>query len=211
MAGGIQDFGERVMNAPEIDLDERKGLAAKELAAPSINLRTGQFAYTKETEKAGKALKITAALAVTLALLLNAGLALRAFSARKDAGVLAKEIRQAYTGLFPEDKKISDELYQLKSRMREVGEKADAVTGISPNELLLALSSRPMPGVAIHEITVDKKRISIKGEAGNASGLDSIKSSLQGSFTEVIVSEVGESSGNRLSFTVVAKAGGHGN
>lgn len=211
MAGGIQDFGERVMNAPDIATDERKRLAAAELAAPAVNLRTGQFAYTKDTEKAGRSLKITAALAIALALLLNAGFAFRALSARKDAGAITKEIRQAYTGLFPEDKKISDELYQLKSRKREVSEKADAITGVSPIELLMALSSRPMSGVAIHEITVDKKRISIKGEAGNASDLDSIKSSLQGSFTEVTVSEVGESSGNRLSFTVVVKAGGHGN
>lgn len=211
MAGGIQGFGERIMNAPDIATDERKRLAAAELSAPAVNLRTGQFAYTKDTEKAGRSLKITAALAIALGLLLNAGFAFRALSARKDAGATMKEIRQAYTGLFPDDKKISDELYQLKSRLREVGEKADAVIGVSPIEVLSALSSKPLSGVAIHEITVDKQRISIKGEAGSASGIDSVKSSLQGLFTEVTVSEVGESSGNRLSFTLIAKAGGHGN
>ncbi len=208
MEGGLQGFGERVMSAPEIDLDERKGLAAKELVAPTINLRTGQFAYTKETERAGKALKITAALAIALAVLINAGFALRALTARKDALAAAREIRQAYTGLFPEDKKISDELYQLKSRMREVGEKADALIGISPNELLLSLSSRGFTGVVINEITVDKKRVSIKGEAGSASDIESMKSSLKAAFTEVTVSETGEIPGNRLSFTVIAKAGG---
>ncbi|MBI5237537.1 MAG: hypothetical protein HY887_03840 [Deltaproteobacteria bacterium] len=206
-AGGINDFGERIMNAPEIAPDERKRLAAAELVAPGINLRTGPFAYTKDTEKAGRTLKITAALAILLALSINAGFAFSALSARKDANAMNKEIRQAYTGLFPEDRKITDELYQLKSRMREVNEKADAVIGVSPIEFLLSFSSSGLSGVAINEITVDKKRISIKGEAGSASDLESIKSLLQGAFTEVTVSEVGESSGNRLSFTVIAKAG----
>ncbi|MEK7680201.1 MAG: hypothetical protein AAB356_08410 [Deltaproteobacteria bacterium] len=207
MAGGIQDFGERIMNAPEIAADERKGLAAEEFAAPAVNLRTGRFAYTKDTEKAGRSLKITAALAIALACLLNAGFAFKALSASKDASAVIKDIRQAYTVLFPEDKKISDELYQLKSRMREVNEKADAIIGVSPVEFLLSLSSKGLSGAAIHEITVDKNRISIKGEAGSAPDIDSIRSSLQGAFTEVAVSEVGESSGNRLSFTINAKAG----
>ncbi|MCR4287873.1 MAG: hypothetical protein NUW09_07660, partial [Deltaproteobacteria bacterium] len=101
-AGGIQDFGERIMNAPDIAPDERKRLVAAELSAPFVNLRTGQFAYTKDTEKAGRSLKITAALAIALALLLNAGFVFRALSASKDAGALIKEIRQAYSGLFPE-------------------------------------------------------------------------------------------------------------
>jgi len=202
---GANNLGPYLMEPEGMSSEQRIELAKKELAAPTINLRTGPFAYTMDVEKTRKRLKVTATLLLLLALVINSDLVLRLIVAKKGAASMKNEMRSIYTGLFPNDKKIGDEFYQLKSHMKELGEREALLTGVSPLPFLTELSRRTLPGVRFDEISLDKDVVTIKGEANSMDDADRIKSKLSDFLRGVIVSDIKTAVDGKIRFTVVAK------
>ncbi len=195
----------RIEGAEELTAEDRINAARLELTKHTVNLRTGPFAYTRDTEKTGKALKVTAALFILLALVINSDLVFRIITAKTEASSIKREMRTMYTGLFPDEKKISDELYQMKSHLREVREKGDALMGVRPLKLMLSLSQKPVEGIVLNEIGIDKDLITMKGEATSIDNIDKFKIRLTGFLNDVSVTDIKPSSDNKSSFTAVAK------
>ncbi len=65
-------IAEHLIGLQKWDQNQRIIAAEQELTKPTINLRIGQFAYRKDAEKTGKALRITSILASLLALVVHA-------------------------------------------------------------------------------------------------------------------------------------------
>jgi len=199
------DIASRLVNAGSLVLDERMDVAGKELLSPIINLRTGPFAYTRDIERMKKSLRVTAILSLLLALVINVDLALTIGAERREAFAVKKDIRSSYVGLFPNDRKITDESYQLKSKMKELREREDALAGIFPLRVMLDLAQRPVQGVKFDEMSLDKEIATMKGEAVSMEGVDRMRAKLSEFLNDVMASDIKTTVDGKIRFTIVAK------
>jgi type II secretory pathway component PulL len=202
---GAEGIAGRLMAPESLTPEERTAAAKNELLNHTINLRTGPLAYTKETEKVRKKLKMTAVLLIALALVINAYLIFGILTAKSEASSVKRELRNLYTALFPSEKKIADELYQMKSHMKEIREKGDALIGVHPLPLLLELSQKNLQGISFNEIGFGRDLITMKGEVPSMSDIDRVKTRLSEFLKDVSVSDIKPSAGDKTLFTVVAK------
>ncbi len=205
LGGGPEDVALRLVNPEGLGPDDRIRTAGEELLSHTINLRTGPLAYTRGVDKTRKTLKVTVMLLILLALVINAYLAFGIITSKVEASSLRRELRNAYVGLFPNEKKITDELYQMKSHMKEIKEKGDALIGVQPLQFLLDLSQKTVPGIVFYEISLDKDIVTMKGEASSMGDVDRAKMRLSGGLKDVSVSDIKPSAGGKTLFTIVAK------
>ncbi len=205
LKGGPGDIAQRLVNPEGLGSDDRIRMAGAELLSRTVNLRTGPFAYTRDLEKTRKTLKVTVTLLILLALMINAHLAFGIITSKVEASSLRRELRNAYAGLFPSEKKITDELYQMKAHMKEIKEKGDALIGVQPLQYLLDLSQKTVPGILFYEISLDKDLVTMKGEASSMGDVDRAKTRLSEVLKDVSVSDIKPSTGGKTLFTLVAK------
>jgi hypothetical protein len=188
--------------------DETRARAAvAELTGrPVINLRSGSFAYTRETVRLWKAARITAALLFVLGALIHAAIGLGTVSAKAESSSVRDALRKEYHALFPEERRVSDELYQLKSHMKSLRDKRAALVGASPLRTLKMLSESRTQGTYLTEMTVDQNSVSLKGESPSVSEVDSFKSRLAPHLTDLRVTDVRPMADGKTSFGMNAGA-----
>lgn len=202
---GAEGISSWLMSPEGLGREERVDAAREELQKQTLNLRTGPLAYTRDTERVIKKLKTTLVLLFSLALLVNSYFVFKITIARNATAAVKREMRSIYSGLFPGEKRITDELYQMKSHMREIREKGNALIGVYPLQFLLDLSRRTVPGVAIGEIIIERDLAIIKGEASSMADVDKMKSKLSGFLADASVSDIKQTGAGTLSFTITAK------
>jgi len=194
-----------LINPKQIGSEDRINVATKEIDRPTINLRTGELSYTIDTEKTKKSLKLAATLFVLLLLVFLSDMALNIISTKRAISSVRDDMRKTYAGVFPQEKKITNELYQIKAHLKELKGKERSFIGVSPLQLLLDLTQVSKSGMSFHEITIDKERIVVKGECPSLSDVQQIKSSLEKFLTQVNIADAKPSSQNRTLFTITAK------
>jgi type II secretory pathway component PulL len=185
--------------------EERMAAAKNELLNHTINLRTGTFSYTKDAEKVEKRVKVTSALLIALALIINAYLIFGMVIVKREVSAVKGQMRSTYSALFPAEKNVADELYQLKAHIKEMKEKGDALIGIHPLQFLLDLAQKNLQGVAFSEIALDRDIITAKGESASMDDIDKVKTRLSEFLTDVTVSDIKPSAGGKTFFTVIAR------
>jgi type II secretory pathway component PulL len=200
-----EDFTNNLFAPVPMEDDERIGVAVRELQRPTVNFRKGEFAHTADTEKARRSLRVTAALAILLVLLLLADTTMNIISERRENQDLKNDIRKTYQAMFPGEKKITSETYQLKAHLKELKDKESSFSGISPLETLRALTSISRPGVALSEVSIEKDIIILKGECPSLSEAQRIKAELENILNGVSISDTRPSPGNKTFFTITAK------
>lgn len=206
IAGGSrEDIGMRLLNEVKLSDGERIAAAKEELISQTVNFRTGTFAYTKDSEKLLKTLKTTVILLILFALTINSGLALRIINNKKEVYEVKKEIRDVYSGIFPNEKKITDELYLLKSHIKEIKDRGDALSGVSPLQVMLDLSRKKLQGVIFDEINIDKELLTIKGEAGSVNDAGKLKEQLSDILKDVSISDIKPTTDGKVYFTAIVK------
>ncbi|MEW6215208.1 MAG: hypothetical protein AB1478_08410 [Nitrospirota bacterium] len=194
-----------LLNPRPIGDEDRINMALKEINRFTINLRRGEFSYTKDTEKTRRSLKFTVILLVLLVFVFLSDMALKIISTKREVSSIKDEIRKTYSSIFPHEKKITSELYQMKVHLKELKEKEMSFIGISPLKFLLDLSRLSGPGIAFTDITMDRERIVLKGECPSLSDVQQIKKSLEEFLTDVNISDVRPFSHDRTIFTITAK------
>lgn len=187
------------------DPQERVDPAIEEMRKPLINLRRGEFSYTRDIEQSKKSLRLTAALTALLIIVLSATILLKIISARSEASAIKNSIRKEYKDIFPDDRNIVNELYQIKSRMKELRGREDVFVGINPLDLLLKLSAIERQGIVFNEITEDRVNIVLKGEAQSLSDIQQIKDRLESILGDVTIADSKTSGRNTMLFTITAK------
>lgn len=198
-------LAESLLSPTSLDETERIDLAGQELSDPTVNLRTGPFDYTKDREKVRKKLRVAAILALVAAVLINGDLVLRTVTARQETSALNREMRRFYTELFPKEKKITDEVYQLKSHLKEIGERGDALAGAPALPFLMNISKYKSEGVSVSEITFDRDAVTVKGEAGSMDNVETFKKGLSEVLRDVSASDIKSSVDKKTLFTVTGK------
>jgi hypothetical protein len=196
---------EQLIGLQKWDQNQRIIAAENELTKPTINLRIGQFAYRKDAERTGKALRITVILASLLALVVHASIMFQTIMIKKEFTTITSDMRGSYSSLFPGEKKTIDVLSQLKSHMREIEEKNDALTGITTLQFLMDLSKRRESYTVYTDIQIEKGLIKMKAETSSMDDLSKIKMKLSEFLSGVSVSDVKTTAHGKILFTVIAK------
>ena len=185
---------------------ERLRQAAKEIRSPSINLRRGELAYTVDTEKTKKSLRTMAVLAFLVLLVFLADLSFMTISIRRKNMEIKDDMRKTFLSLFPNEKRVTSETYQLKAHIKELKDKERSFKGISPLDTMLDLS-RIRPGMKLSEITMDEDTIVLKGESGSLSDVQRLRNELGGIMKDVTISDTRPSAQNGILFTLTARPG----
>ena len=184
---------------------ERIALAGEEIKKPTINVRRGDFAYTRDIERTRKSLRVTAVLLVFIAVVFSADVLLKMVSLRQESAAIKNEIRKQYMEMFPGEKNIVNELYQLKSHLKELQEKEDVFIGVDTLGLLLNLSQLEREGVVFNEIMEDKNAITLKGEAASLGLIQQFKQKLDSLYGDVTIADSKSSARGNMIFTITAK------
>ena len=180
--------------------------ACREIAAPTINLRRGEFAYTVDDEQTRRSMIVTLALVLLLLLVFASDSVMGIIASKRESNAIKETVRKTYQGLFPTEKKISSELYQLKAHMKELKDKEESFVGVSPLMVLLDLSRISRPGIVFSEVSVDRENIVLKGECPTLSDVQKTKTEMEKVFAAVNISDTKPSSQNKTLFTIVAKS-----
>ena len=204
-SASAEEIAGKLLSPQPLDEKNRVSTAAAEIKNPTVNLRRGEFAYTVDTERTKRSLMVTAALVVLVLLIFLADNVLVIVSTKHENDSIKESIRKTYRGLFPSEKKISNELYQLKAHMKELEDKESSFVGVSALDTLLDLSSTSKPGVSFIEVTVDRDLTILKGEAPSMSDVQKTKTDLEKIFKEVNISDTKPSVQGKTLFTLTVK------
>lgn len=207
LESGIEDLAQHLAGptGAESGAEDRIQTAREELVKPIINLRTGPLTDTRETGRKGRSLRVMAALALSLGLLIHFNLIAKAVTAKREIASIRKEMRNQYAALFPREKSITDELYLLKSHLKEIQVKGDAIVDVDLLRLLVEISEKKNQRVVLHELSLDRDLITMKGDADSVNEAETMKVALGGLFKEVSFSEIKPSGAGKFFFTMIAK------
>lgn len=200
-----KDMAELILTPVQISDDMRREMSSKEIRNPSLNFRRDEFAYTLDQDKTKRSLRLTAALSIILVFVFLTHMIILITSYKRDNNSIRDNIRKDYLSLFPNEKKIANELIQLKSHMKGLKDKENSFIGVSPLQTMLDLTKISRPDVAMTEITMDKDMVIIKGECPTLSDAQKMKNDLGEFLTEVNITDTRPSSQNRTLFTITAK------
>lgn len=204
-SASAEEIAGKLLSPDPLEEKERISAAAAEIKNPTVNLRRGEFAYTADTERTTKSLMMTAALVVLVLFIFLADNVMVIVSTKRENDSIKESIRKTYQGLFPSERKISNELYQLKAHMKELKDKESSFVGVSPLDTLLDLSGASRPSVSFIEITVDRDLIILKGEAPTMSDVQKTKTDLEKVFTEITISDTKPSVQGKTLFTLTVR------
>lgn len=202
----INEFSiDKILNPLSLKTEERINLAKEDLKSPIINLRKDEFVFKKGIEKQKRAIKITALLLILFFSLNFVNFLVNFISLKKETNLIKNDIRKMYQTIFPQEKNIFNEIYQISSHIKELEGKEDVYLGISPLRILLELSRINMNGLIINELVADKINIVIKGEASSLSAIQEYRDKLNGIYSNVNISETKELVNRKMGFTIIIK------
>ncbi len=201
----LKDFNLARLLIPSLEDKDRIPLYIEEIITPTINLRRDEFSYTRGIEKIRKSLKVTAVLVILLMVVLSANLLLKIISMRQEIASLKGDMRKTYQEIFPKEKNIMNELYQLKAHTKELKNKEEFFISVNPLNLLLNLSQIARQGVIFNEITEDRGNLTLKGEASSLSDIQQVKVKLERLFDDVNISDSKASTQGKMLFTITAR------
>lgn len=202
----VKDFSpEKLLLPLNLDDNERTALAREEMRSPTINLRREEFAYTRDIEKTKKYFKTTAILAVLIAIVVSAGVLFQIMTTKNEIAALKNDMRKKYQELFPQEKNIMNEVYQLKAHMKELSGKEELFIGVSPLDVLWKLSQIGKTSAVFYETSADKGNLVLKGEAGSLSDVQKVKDELGKFFDDANITDSKTSVQGKMLFTITAK------
>jgi len=185
-------------------LDVSRGLVGN-----TINMRKGEFEYTKEKAAVRKKLRLTAVLALVIITLLLGSAYLRYAVLDKALNSYKQALRGEYTRLFPNEKVAVDELYQLTAKLKEIESETAIVKG-GPGVLELmqglarAAGREGAMGIRLTELTIADGRIKATGEAASFDAANRFKNLLSEDrlFKSVQISDL-KSKGAGAAFSLI--------
>jgi type II secretory pathway component PulL len=194
-----------IISPEPVTEQERLDTAVREMKNPTLDFRKGEFAYARDTEWTRRSMKMSTALIVLLLLVFLSRNVMTIFELDREDRLIKDEIRKTYLGLFPDEKRATDEVYQLRAHLKELKEKESSFAGISPLEILLDASRANMQNAALNEITIDSDYTVIKGECPAMSDVERIKKNLESFLNGVTISDAKTSPKNRILFTLTVR------
>jgi type II secretory pathway component PulL len=202
----VKDFDiDKILNPISLKNEGRIEIAKEELKAPTINLRKDEFVFKREFEKEKKAFKVSIILLILLFSLNLINFFINFMAITRESKVIKNDIRKMYQGLFPQENNIFNEIYQIKSHIRELEEKENVFVSVSPLEILMELSRLKRNGLVVSELAVEKNNIIIKGESYSLSIIQDFRDGLNKIYRDVNISDSKELVQGKMAFTIIAR------
>jgi type II secretory pathway component PulL len=201
----VADFADQILTPLTFSDEDRIETAAKEMQNPTVDFRKAEFIYTADTVRLKKSLRITAVFAALILILFITQSTLSIMSSGKEIRAIKEERRKAYQAIFPGEKKITSESYQLKAHLKGLKEKEILFLGTSPLQVLLKLAKASSPGASLNEITVERDIIILKGECASLSDVQEIKNRFDEFLIGSSITDTKPASENKISFTITSK------
>jgi type II secretory pathway component PulL len=199
------DVAGLLQEPPALAEEELIETALREMAQPSFNFRRDELAYTVDDRKQKKMLQLAAILLALIAFVFLVDMSVVGLSVKRENQSVRDGLRKTYQEIFPTEKKITDEVYQMKAHLKELKEKEASFVGSSPLQVMLDLSKVVKPGIAFSEVTVESSLIVMKGECPSLGDAQKIKADLEPFFLEVNISETKPSAQGKTQFTMTSK------
>ncbi len=179
--------------------------------ASALDLRRGEFEYTRERSAVAGKLRLTVALCALLSILGISDLYMRYLAASNELASYRGALRSGYLALFPGEGGASGELYQMEVKMKLLRDEARVLGGVRPAEVMRDLASiaPKEAGLVINELYVGEERIGAKGEAASFEAANGLKDALSrsGAFREVLLADLKAKAGGGAVFTLSLKEG----
>jgi type II secretory pathway component PulL len=202
----VKEFSPAKLLLPlDLDDNERIALAREEMRSPTINLRREEFAYTRDIEKTKRYYKTTALLVMLIAFVVSAGLLFQIITTKNEIAALKNDMLKKYQELFPQEKNIMNEVYQLKSHMKELSGKEELFIGVSPLDVLWKLAQVGKTSAVFYETSADKGNLTLKGEAASLSDVQKVKDEMGKFFDSVNITDSKTSVQGKMLFTITAR------
>ncbi len=201
----LNDFStEKLINPVNIDDAERIKFAIEEIINPSINLRRGEFVFKQHIEETKKGLKVASILLLFILFTISADIIFQLYTTRSEISNIKKELRKQYLELYPQEKNVVNEYYQLQSHLKELIDRNSYLSGISTLNTLKTLSQIDRKSAVFNELIIEKGNLILKGEADNLNDIQQIKDNLSRNFENVVISDSKSSLQNKMLFTITA-------
>lgn len=182
----------------------------KNLLRELPNFRTGEFEYTKGRAAILRLGRIATAAFSVLALMLAVDIYIRYLGALKELSLDKETLRSSYIRLFPAEKNVTDELYQLEAKIKALDKEGALLgAGFSVLNVLNALAKSVAPeGARLTEVSVAEGRVTARGEAAAFEAADRLKGALSKEefFRDVKVSDVKTKAGGEGVFFSLSMA-----
>lgn len=195
---------EKLINPVNIDDARRIEYAIEEIVNPSINLRKGEFVFKQQIEDTKKGLKIASLLLILILFAISSNIVFHLYTVKSEISNIKKELRKQYLELYPQEKNVVNEYYQLQSHLKELIDKNNYFSGISPLNIINTLSQIDRRSAVFNELIIEKGNLTLKGEADNLDDLQKIKDGLSRNFENVVISDSKSSLQNKMLFTITA-------
>ncbi len=184
--------------------DVKKGSIAQ-----SVNLRKGEFEYTKEKAAGRKKLRLTFVLAMVVAVLLLGDAYLRYMTLHSELATYKKSLRAAYTELFPNERIEIGELYQLSAKLKTMEKQTALVNGRPSvldvmNGFVRAAGKDPALGIRVTEMSIAEGHVKATGEAASFDAANRFKELLSRdkTFKSVQISDLKSKAGSGAAFSL---------
>ena len=153
-----------------------------------VSFRTGPFAYTRNRDQFRKKLRLTAALAVAVVILLFGELGVRYFLVTKDLASLDSSIRTMYSSVFPNRKKAVDEVAELRSEIKRLNLGSAGSSALETMKQIALAKGDDIS--AVYELEIDGSQVRGKGDARTAQAAADFKTRTAKFLAGVEVSEI---------------------
>ena len=172
-----------------------------------INFRRGQLTYVRRKLELQRKLRLTAALAAAVLLLVFGEAGVRYYLLQRDIASVEASIRKIYSEAFPKRTKPVDEVAEMKAEIKRLG----ATSSQSVLASLKKLADAKVDDLnELYEIEVDGNQVSGKGIARSVQGVNAFKVRCAAMFGGFEVSEIrSRTDGSTgFSFRSASKEGG---
>jgi hypothetical protein len=206
---GIAEALARASAASALTDEERAETAAAEDRSPTINLRRGSLAGTREADRLRRTLSITAGLFALCCLLLSGAFWIETSIARTGAARAEETVISAYMTAFPGAERPASASglgFKLKARMAELRERDAFYRSAPVLDVLMSLRQTRPDGLTYSEVQVDPAQAQLRGEARSMSDVEEARAALAGLFDGVRIDETGQKASGLMGFTITIGA-----
>lgn len=176
-------------------------LAAAFRRGEVLNFRHGELAYTAGLELAKKKLRFTAILAAVLVVMLFAEPAARWYQAHRDIVSLNGSIFGFYHTIFPNRKKASDEVGEVRAELKRMEGESGGGARVLP--VLKKLAEVKGDDIAdIYETEIDGTQVRLKGDAKSIQAVNDFKNRVASFLTQAETGEVKSKPDGSVSFSL---------
>ncbi len=177
----------------------------------SVNLRKGEFGYTKEARALRRAVVTTGVLVGMIVLIGGVDFYLRYRELSEELSLYRKALTEEYMALFPKESRVPDALYQLRAKLMEMEKDLEILNrkkGVL--DIMNSLARMDNLDVTFYELHAGERRVVAKGETDSFDSANRLRELLRGmdGIREVSLADVKAGTDGRTRFSVAMVLGG---